>query len=123
MAASIIHRRLCLMATDKWIDDATYYYKACAAKKVKPRDARQQVKKKQRTIDGFLTKTVSTPTERRYYKAIRELKLMRSRLDGMRDLADGDIEFVDVFKKKRNRNEINLPFKGIGYILEVLSML
>ena len=33
---------------------------------------------------------------------------------GPKKTYDSDVEFIDVFKLKKNRNKIDLPFKGIG---------
>jgi len=45
---------------------------------------------------------------------VARLRNKKLELQGKTSERDGDIEFKQMFKQKSNRNNCNLPFKGIG---------
>jgi len=110
-----IHRRLALAATDKYLDESLYHYKAVKANKVlanKPGfvegDSRQQ------TMDAFLASGITDPQMKKRLSMVGRLRNKRMDLKGKMAERDGDVEFIQTFKQKSNRNNYNLPFKGVG---------
>lgn len=117
-----IYKRLTDLATDKWIDDGMFYYKAVSLRKVSNNKmplaavASTGDAKQQGTIDGYFTKPVvpESVLQRKHRNTKGHLKSAERYLADRKAKLEGDVEFVSVFKLKENRNEIDLPFKGIG---------
>jgi len=115
-ATSYIHRRIALSHTDQFLEDSLFYYRCCYAKKITndapagtaPGDRRQ------RTLDYILTAHKDTPEEKKQKTLMVTLKARRWELRDKERAYNSDIEFISVFEAKKNRNKINLPFKGIG---------
>lgn len=110
-----VRRRLALAATDKHLDQALHCYKAVKADKVlanKPNfvegDSLQQ------TIDQFLASGITDPQMKKRLTMVGRLRNKKMELKGKMSERESDIEFISIFKKKSNRNDCNLPFKGIG---------
>ena len=111
-----IHRRIALSHTDKFLDDSLFYCRCCYADKITKESPAGTVPGNplQRTIDYLLTARKDTPEEKKRKTMITTLKARRWELRHKKSLHAADIEFIRVFEQKKNRNQINLPFKGIG---------
>jgi hypothetical protein len=111
-----IYKRIALMTTDEWMNDALYYYTAVRKQKViLQREGTLAADSRQRTLDRHLVKqAVETPRQKRQ----RTLKAEKLRLEraiaAKKQAFETDVEFVNIFKMKANRNSTGLPFKGIG---------
>ncbi|CAB9515452.1 hypothetical protein SEMRO_717_G191960.1 [Seminavis robusta] len=70
----------------------------------------------QRTIDSMMTFTAPlNPAQKRRRTLRSEVDRCRSRLDSAIAKADGDVDFVELLKRKSNRNNnLGEIFKGIG---------
>mgnify|MGYP000564592990 CR=1 FL=1 len=111
-----IHQRLALGVTHKHLQDALFYYRAVRAKKVVSTPmAVCESDKTQRTIDSLINFTAApTLVESRRVTMLTQLRASQRELQSKQLAFDGDVQFIDVFRKKSNRNNYNLPFKGIG---------
>lgn len=109
------HKKLALMATDEWMDDAMFHYTAVPVKQVKTRRSDTLLEDaRQRTLHRHLQDVRETPLKKKQ----RSIKLEMARVDreiaAKRQALEEDVEFISVFKAKANRNSIGLPFRGLG---------
>ena len=111
-----IHRRVALAHTDQFLDDSLFYYRCCCADKITKESPRGTVPgdRRQRTIDYILTCHKDTPEEKKRKTLMTTLKAKQWELRSKKSAFENDIKFIRVFEQKKNRNAINLPFKGIG---------
>jgi len=111
-----MHQRVTLAHTDQFLDDSLFYYWCCYAKKVTkdapsgtvPGDTRQC------TLDYTLTAHKDTPEEKKRKTLMVSLKAKRWELRDKQRSHTAEIKFIRAFEEQKNRNKINLPFKGIG---------
>jgi len=111
-----MHRRLALSVTDKCLQDALCCYRAVREKKVSNTLVTVcESDKTQRTIDSLINFTAaSNLVESRQITMLTQLRASQRELATAQSAFDGDIQFIQVFWKKSNRNNFDLPFKGIG---------
>jgi len=67
-------------------------------------------------MDSFLVpESQETSKESKRTRSVeRETKLTKMDLASLEARCHGDIEFIDIFKLKKNWNHVNLPFEGLG---------
>lgn len=114
-ATASIHRRLAPMTTDEWMEDVMFHCTAIREQQVKSvcsdtllGDCRQ------RTLDSHLSQKAETPARKRRRIIQRDVTRVEREIAAKRQVHEEDVEFVNVFKMKENRNKIGLPFKGLG---------
>ena len=113
---SSIYHRLALLASDKYVDTAMFYYRAVHDKKVRmSKSGTVSESSQQRTLDGIVTRRKpESKTEQQlrlkrdqYEKAQRDLKSKTEQYNG-------DVSFSWLLSQKTNRNKIKQMFPGIG---------
>jgi len=116
-STSTTHQRLSIMATDKCLDNSMFYYKAVQLGKIESRNVHGLERdQQQNTRDYCLVHKDNEPSKdmKRMRSTERELKLARMDFQQPEARFHGNLEFIDIFKFKLNRNKTNLPFKGLG---------
>jgi len=114
-SAASIRRPLSLMATDKWIYDSMFHCKAAQLGKVK--NHRHNSLKRdhsQGTIRQFLCSKKVSAAKKKQHSLEKEIQRQKMDLKLLEARHHGDVELIDAFKLKKNRNHTNLPFEGIG---------
>jgi len=110
-----IHQRLKKSLADNWINDTTYYYKAVLSNRVKKRNPNYVDGTNQRTLDMHLEILPELSVDEKRAKRLRSaLAYAEEQFAVAESKAARDVQFVDIFHKKKNRNATGLPFKGIG---------
>lgn len=112
-----IHQRLKKMAADEWMNNATCCCRAVLAQRVVTTGNNQRyvAGTNQQTLDHLLIDTSKfTPEEKRARNLRYKLTNVERDLKFKEEEAEKDILFINVFRKKKNRNQFGLPFKGIG---------
>ena len=121
--ASIYHR-LGLLATDKWIDDSMFYYKAVTLKKVSEHSSPpEEAGKKQTTIDSYFEKGIKeTSLQKKHKSAKNLLASVQRQLDSKVNSFEGDVDFIDIFRLKENRNQSHLKVSGRRSVSNLLVL-
>jgi len=110
-----IHQKLKKGVADNWINDATHYFKAVLSNRVKKRNPNYLDGTNQRALDRHLEIVKDLgPAEKRAKRLRSLLAHAEEQLAAAQTKASRDVQFVDTFEKKKNRNVSGLPFKGIG---------
>ncbi|CAB9531613.1 hypothetical protein SEMRO_3737_G350730.1 [Seminavis robusta] len=108
-----IYRGIAQGVANRYINDSLFYYQSCAAKKVAVEPRKVVPGTNQRTIDSMI-KFVPPPTEseKKRRKLENDLSRARRAWEWARDRATADITFQDIFRRKSNRNNLNLSVQG-----------
>jgi len=114
-STALIHHRLKKSVADNWINNATHYFKAVLSNRVKKRNPDYLDGTNQQTLDRHLEIIVDrAPAEKRVKRLRASLACAEEELQSAQAKASRDVQFVNIFNKKKNRNVSGLPFKGIG---------
>jgi hypothetical protein len=113
---STIHRVLQHMATEKFLNDQTYYYHAVRAKKV--RFQRRDVSindRYQPTLDKHIETQKQLSANERLLKSLKgQVRSKKLELLTAENSMNDPIEFTRLKKRKLSRNETGLLFMGLG---------
>jgi len=103
------------MAADEWTNDATFCCRACLAKRVRTTNRNGSVFVQGTNQSALHSVLVPMTDQMKRFRGDRhQLVCLQRELQAVEDAFDGDVQFVNMFKKKKNRNSTNLPFRGTG---------
>jgi len=110
-----IHQRIKGMHANRYVYEASCYYRAVVAKRVKPRNPKRVDGTNQSTLDSILVQQLELTRDQKRQQTLRwDLGRLELQLKSKKDVLDGDMHFSDVFRRKKNRNSIGELFPGIG---------
>ena len=103
------------MHADKWINDATDYYRAMSKDRVAKHNTHMVLGTKQSTLTPHLVHNPHLTRQQKKHQALRwNLTCLQRELRQKESSLEGDISFTAVSLRKKNRNYIGEIFPGIG---------
>ena len=113
--AASMHQKLKKTIADNWTNDAAFCYRAVIGQRAKKRNPNYLDGTNQQSLDKHLAPLEVIPPAAKKERRLRSsLAHLEEQLEGAIAKASRDVQFVDIFNKKKNRNKTGLPFKGIG---------
>jgi len=113
--AASMHQKLKKTIADNWTNDAAFCYRAVIGQRAKKRNPNYLDGTNQQSLDKHLAPLEVIPPAAKKAPQLRSsLAHLEEQLEGAIAKASRDVQFIDMFNKKKNCDKTGPPFKDIG---------